>query len=238
MKEANDPMGRAIMEYLNTRKADTLRVLSSMFDEDEMPVEHLFRSLTEMSRLERLALQLSQGHILDVGAGAGCHSLALQASSQKVTAIDISPLSCRAMQMRGVKDVRCVDFFDATAISNKYDTILMLMNGTGIAGRLDRLPTLLQRLKDLLSDGGQVLIDSSDLCYIYEDEDGNLDLSDIKGYYGEVDYKMIYKDTIGETFNWLYVDFNTLESYAKSCGLNCKMIQEGDHYDYLARLTL
>ena len=227
-------MGRAIMEFAKTGKADTLRVLSSMFDEDEIDVPYLFRTASDMPETERTALSMAEGRVLDVGAGAGCHTLALQGSN-RVTAIDISPLSVEAMTMRGVKDARCIDVFD-TSLNEQFDTILLLMNGTGIAGKLERMPILLNRLKQLLSDDGQILMDSSDLCYIYEDEDGFIDLTGVEGYYGEVDYQMVYRDTEGERFDWLYIDYETLETIAAGCGLACEKITDGEHYDYLARL--
>ena len=234
MNRNNDPMGRAIMEYAQTGKADTLRVLSSMFDEDEIDVPYLFRTASDMPETERTALSMAEGRVLDVGAGAGCHSLALQERTN-VTAIDISPLSVEAMTMRGVKDARCTDVFD-TSLNEQFDTILLLMNGTGIAGKLERMPMLLNRLKQLLSDDGQILMDSSDLCYIYEDEDGFIDLTGVESYYGEVDYQMVYRDTEGERFDWLYIDYETLETIAAGCGLACEKIADGEHYDYLARL--
>lgn len=234
MNRNNDPMGRAIMEFAKTGKADTLRVLSSMFDEDEIDVPYLFRTVSDMPETERTALSMAKGRVLDVGAGAGCHSLALQERAS-VTAIDISPLSVEAMTMRGVKDARCIDVFD-TSLNEQFDTILLLMNGTGIAGKLERMPMLLNRLKQLLSDDGQILMDSSDLCYIYEDEDGFIDLTGVEGYYGEVDYQMVYRDTEGERFDWLYIDYETLETIAAGCGLACEKIADGEHYDYLARL--
>ena len=227
-------MGRAIMEFVKTGKAETLRVLSSMFDEDEIDVPYLFRTASDMPETERTALSMAEGRVLDVGAGAGCHTLALQGSN-RVTAIDISPLSVEAMTMRGVKDARCIDVFD-TSLNEQFDTILLLMNGTGIAGKLERMPILLNRLKQLLSDDGQILMDSSDLCYIYEDEDGFIDLTGVEGYYGEVDYQMVYRDTEGERFDWLYIDYETLETIAAGCGLACEKIADGEHYDYLARL--
>ena len=227
-------MGRAIMEFAKTGKADTLRVLSSMFDEDEIDVPYLFRTVSNMPETERTALSMAEGRVLDVGAGAGCHSLALQERAS-VTAIDISPLSVEAMTMRGVKDARCIDVFE-TSLNEQFDTILLLMNGTGIAGKLERMPILLNRLKQLLSDDGQILMDSSDLCYIYEDEDGFIDLTGVEGYYGEVDYQMVYRDTEGERFDWLYIDYETLETIAAGCGLACEKIADGEHYDYLARL--
>lgn len=236
LSKGKDPMGAAILDFLTTGKADTLRILSSMFEEDEMPVSHLFRSLREMPKLERKALDLSRGKILDVGAGAGCHALVLQKQKKDVTAIDISPLSCEAMIKRGISKVQCVNLFDER-IKGKFDTILLLMNGTGIAGKICNLPKLFKRLKELLASDGQILIDSSDLKYIYENEDGSFDIDLNGNYYGEVDYQMIYKDIEGEPFDWLYVDYPLLSAIAEANRLHAELIAEGEHYDYLARLT-
>lgn len=231
----NDPMGAAIRDYKNKGKASRLRVLSSMFDEDEMPVAHLFRTFNQMPRLEQKALSMAKGRVLDIGAGAGCHALALQERGLEVKAIDISLLSCEVMKERGVKDAECVNLFNPQ-LQGKYDTLLLLMNGTGIAGKLNRLPMLLNRLKELLAEGGQILIDSSDLKYIYENEDGSMDIDLNAPYYGEVDYQMQYKNVKGEPFDWLYTDPMLLASISKQCGLNCEIVEEGENYDFLARL--
>lgn len=230
-----DPMGAAILDFQKQGKAARLRVLSSMFEEDEMPVKHLFRSIPEMPVLEQKALQLAKGRVLDIGAGSGCHTLALQEKGLEVKAIDISPLSCKAMKLRGVKDAECINLFD-DHLGTDFDTILLLMNGTGIAGKIEHLPALFQRLKALLNPGGQILIDSSDLKYIYENEDGSFDINLNGAYYGEVDYQMIYKDVKGDHFDWLYVDFPLLKSIAETCGLHGELVAEGEHYDYLARI--
>lgn len=243
-----DPMGAAILDFQKQGKAARLRVLSSMFEEDEMPVTHLFRSIREMPVLEQKALQLAKGRVLDIGAGSGCHTLELQKKGLAVKAIDISPLSCEAMKLRGVKDAECINLFDPHLSSGNlseenqeqfeggFDTILLLMNGTGIAGKIEHLPALFQRLKALLNPGGQILIDSSDLKYIYENEDGSFDINLNGAYYGEVDYQMIYKDVKGNRFDWLYVDFPLLKSIAETCGLHGELVAEGEHYDYLARI--
>ena len=227
-------MGAAILDYQTKGKAGKLSILSSMFDEDEMPVKHLFRNLEEMPMLEQKALSLAKGKVLDVGAGAGCHALALQAQSIAVKAIDISPLSCEAMELRGVMDAECINLFDEH-LETGFDTILLLMNGTGIAGKIENLPALFNRLKALLNKDGQILIDSSDIKYIYENEDGSFDINLNAAYYGEVDYQMVYKDVKGDSFDWLYVDFPLLKSIAESCGLHGELIAEGEHYDYLER---
>ncbi len=231
-----DPMGAAILDYYTNGKANKLRVLSSMFEEDVMPIKHLFRTEKEMPPLEKKALSMAKGRVLDVGAGAGCHALTLQNKGFEVTAIDISPLSCQVMTQRGITHVSCINLFDRR-LHDKFDTILLLMNGTGIAEKLDKLLLLLNRLASLLNDNGQILIDSSDLKYIYTDDDGVAQI-DLNGpYYGEVDYQMIYQDIKGESFDWLYVDFNMLQMVCHSCQLDCQLIEKGSHYDYLARIT-
>ena len=233
----HDPMGAAIRDYHLRGKAARLRVMSSMFDEDEMPVDHLFRTFDNMPHLEQKALNMAYGKVLDIGAGAGCHALALQERGMDVKAIDISPLSCEVMKERGIKDVECVNLF-CKQLQGKYDTLLLLMNGTGIAGKLSQLPALLNRLKELLSEEGQILIDSSDLKYIYENEDGSMDIDLNAQYYGEVDYQMQYRDIKGEPFDWLYTDPMLLASVSKQGRLQCQIMEQGEHYDYLAKLTL
>ena len=230
----SDPMGAAIMDYHRNGSADVLRVFSSDFEEDEIPVADLFREYDRMPELERIALDIAEGEILDVGAGSGCHSLALKNMGKNVVAIDISPLSGQVMTERGI-DARQVNFYDPD-FSERYDTVLMLMNGTGIIGNLDNIGKFFARLKDLLKPDGCVLIDSSDLRYLFEEEDGSLmiDLSD--DYYGQLDYQMQYKDVVGEPFDWLYLDFNTLAYYAEENGFKAELVAEGEHYDYLARL--
>lgn len=202
-----------------------------------MPVDHLFRTFDNMPHLEQKALNMAYGKVLDIGAGAGCHALALQERGMDVKAIDISPLSCKVMKERGIKDVECVNLF-CKQLQGKYDTLLLLMNGTGIAGKLSQLPALLNRLKELLSEEGQILIDSSDLKYIYENEDGSMDIDLNAPYYGEVDYQMQYRDIKGEPFDWLYTDPMLLASVSKQCRLQCQIMEQGEHYDYLAKLTL
>ena len=227
-------MGRAIAEFWKTKTADRLRVFSPMFVEDEIPLTTLFRSYEDMPEIERKALDMAKGRILDVGAGAGCHSLVLQKRGLDVTAIDISPLSVETMKEREVKKVIEQNFF---TLEGQYDTILMLMNGIGIVGTLERMPEFFKQLDKILAPGGQVLCDSSDISYVFEDEEGMIDIPNEMNYYGEHSFRMQYKDTIGEPFNWLYIDADTLKQKADRCGYAVEVVAEGEHYDYLARIT-
>lgn len=230
-----DPMGAAIYDFHKNGNADVLRVFSSQFEEDEIPVADLFREYDDMPELERIALDEASGEILDVGAGSGCHSVALMKMGKSAVAIDISPLSVEVMKERGV-DALQVNLYDES-FDRKFDTVLMLMNGTGIIGNLDNMPVFFERMKHLLKPGGSILIDSSDLRYLFEEDDGSLMIDLADDYYGQLDYQMQYKDVHGEPFDWLYVDFDTLAFYAEESGFDAVLLAEGEHYDYLAKLT-
>lgn len=232
MKKNADPMGKAIADYWKNGTAGRLSVFSPMFEEDEIPVKTLFRDEDEMPEIEQKALGLVRGKTLDVGAGAGCHSLILQKRDIDVTAIDISPLSVETMRARGVKKAFEQDFY---AHDGRYDTILMLMNGIGIVGTLSRMPMFFHHLDKILAPGGQLLCDSSDISYVFENEDGIIELPDTD-YFGEINYQMRYQDIIGEPFSWLYVDAKTLRQVAEKHGYGVEIIAEGKHYDYLARI--
>lgn len=244
LHDGGDPMGAAIYDFHKNGRAGVLKVYSSEFDDDEIPVCDLFRSFEQMPELEKLALEMAEGEILDVGAGSGCHSLALMAMDKTVKAIDISPLSVSVMKERGV-DAAQVNFYDES-YAGPFDTVLMLMNGTGIIGNLDNIPAFFERLKALLNPGGCVLIDSSDLRYLFEEEDGSLMIDLADDYYGQLDYQMEYVGAVdkdlegikGEPFDWLYLDSDSLAYYAEECGFNAELVAEGEHYDYLAKLTL
>lgn len=237
-------MGRAILDYVRHHGVDEkLYVLSPMFDDDEMPLSTLFRTLDAMPMIERKALTMCEGSTLDVGAASGCHSLVLQERGIDVTAIDISPLSVEAMKERGVRNVYEQDFFSLgsqgvpSSLSKQYNTILMLMNGIGIVGTLERMPYFFKILDDILAPGGQVLCDSSDISYVFEDEEGFIEYPDDTEYYGELTFQMKYKDITSEPFSWLYIDADTLKTIAEQCGYKADIIAEGEHYDYLVRLT-
>ena len=232
-----DAMGNAIADYARTGKAAKLIMTSTMLDDDEMPVEVLFRTFDEMPAIEQEALRLAQGKILDVGAGSGCHALALQEMGKDVCAIDISLLSVDVMRERGVRNARAINLFDER-LCDRFDTIILLMNGAGMVQRLENMPDFFMRMRQLLAPGGKILMDSSDLMFLYENEDGSYDIDLNGNYYGQMDFAMQYKDIKGEPFDWIYIDFDTLSVHAKANGFTCRLVKEGEHYDYLAELQV
>lgn len=232
-----DLFGKAILDFQTNNSPEDLITETSISEAEEMSVSYLFRDYNIMPKMEQKALDLAKGRVLDAGCGAGSHSLYLQNKKQlDVLAIDISANAIEACKLRGLKNTAVKNIMDIG--NEKFDTILLLMNGAGMCGRLKKLPAFLEHLKSLLAEGGQILMDSSDIIYMFdEDDDGGRWIPTDVDYYGEVIFDITYKGIKEKPFNWMYVDYNTLHSTADSCGLQCELIQEGEHYDYLAMLT-
>jgi len=233
-----DLFGKAIFDFFTRNSPEDIITETSISEEDEMSVEYLFRTYNEMPKIEQKALQLAKGKVLDVGCGAGSHALSLQNERNlEVSAIDISEKAIETCLLRGIKNAKVENILDFEGA--KFDTILLLMNGTGIFGKLKNCNSYLTKLKSLLNPGGQILIDSSDIIYMFdEDEDGGKWIPSENDYYGELVFNISYKGEKEESFDWLYLDYNTLQNAAIANGLNCELILEGEHYDYLARLSI
>jgi len=236
-----DLFGKAILDFQTNNSPEDLITETTISEEDEMLVAYLFRDFSGMPKLEQQALLLSKGKVLDVGCGAGSHSLYLQKEKNlEVTAIDISEKAVKSCKLRGVLNAKVEDLL-CFETDEKFDTILLLMNGTGIFGKIEYVSKYLEKLKSLLAENGQILIDSSDIIYMF-DEDDSEDSGGGKwisgdAYYGELEFTISYKGEKEAPFPWLYMDYNTLQNAADANGLQCKLILEGEHYDYLARLT-
>ncbi|PVX46383.1 methyltransferase family protein [Flavobacterium sp. 103] len=233
-----DLFGKAILDYQTNNQPEDLITETSISEEDEMSVAYLFRNYDEMPSIEQKAMQLAKGKILDVGCGAGSHSLTLQNDRNlDVVSIDISENAIQTCKLRGLKNARVQDIM--TLENEKFDTILLLMNGTGIFGKLKETPVFLQKLKSLLNPSGQILIDSSDIIYMFdEDEDGGKWIPSENEYYGETIFNITYKGEKEVPLDWLFLDYNTLQNAAFANGLQCELVLEGEHYDYLARLSI
>jgi len=223
----NDPVGHAIFDFTQTKSDSTITIYSDLCDDDVIPVPYLFRSYELMPDIEKTALSLCSGKILDVGAGAGCHSVILQKKGFDVTSIDTSKGAVDAMNNVGLNALKTT-VFDLP--DTEFDTILILMNGIGLAENMDQLNPFLLRLKKLLSPQGKIYCDSTDLCYLYQEEDGSMLIDLNAKYYGEIKFNMKYKTTESGWFEWLFIDFENLSDHANEVGLKCTLIEENDNH--------
>ncbi|MDQ0065374.1 ubiquinone/menaquinone biosynthesis C-methylase UbiE [Chryseobacterium lathyri] len=230
-----DLMGKAVWDYFHNENPEDLQTETSISELDELPVEYLFRDFEEMNDIEQEALELAQGKILDIGAGAGSHALYLQNKRNlDVLALDISPKSIEVCKLRGIKKTMCENMLNFSGES--FDTVLLLMNGTGIFESLEKIDAYLQKLYALINDNGQILIDSTDILYMFDrDEDGGVYIP-AGGYYGELDYVVHYKGESEDPIKWLYLDFTTLKNAAENNGFKVEKVMQ-DEDSYLASLT-
>ena len=229
-----DLFGQAILDYQTQNAPEDLVTETNISEADAMSVAYLFRTYQEMPKIEKKALQLAKGKILDVGCGAGSQSLFLQQKGFEITAIDISPKAIQACQLRGVKDARIQHLLELE--NEQFDTILLLMNGTGIFATLAETSKYLQKLKSLLTPNGQIILDSSDIIYMFDQDEDGAYMVPATGYYGELTFNVSYKAQTEDAFPWLYLDYNTLQNAAHANGLQCELLLEGNHFDYLAKL--
>lgn len=226
-----DVFGKALMDYYKEQSMAPLILHNSYGEDEEMPVEVFFRTAEELPELEFIALSLCDGKVLDVGAGAGSHCLYLQDKGFDVTALEISPLACQVMKTRGVK--KCIQSDIYRYHQEKFDTLLFLMNGIGLTETLAGLKQLLQHCKKILRKGGQLIFDSSNIAYIYDDNP-----LPTEHYYGEVRFQYEYKNEKGNAFGWLYIDQDTLIKTAQQDGWVVQILFEDEHGQYLVRLSL
>jgi len=228
---ARDVYGEALFAYYQKQEEESpLYLHSSYGDTEEMPVEIFFREEEDFTELEFIALSLTDGQVLDVGAGVGCHSLYLQSKNVQVEALEISTTACHIMQQRGVKHIIQEDFFKLTG--RKYDTLLFLMNGIGIAGTVEGLKTLLTQAKTLLTEKGQLIFDSSNISYLYDE----YRIPRPEHYFGEISFQYEYQNQKGEPFKWLYIDQERLIQVARELNWVVQILFEDDNDQYLVRM--
>lgn len=228
-RESNDPLGTAVLDYLHQQVKGPLMIHTSYGPPEEMPIEVYFRDFDGMPDLEQIALDQCDVSVLDVGACAGAHARFLQGQGHKVAAIDSSMGCINALKEQGIKKVIHSDFYTLPKAS--YGTVLMLMNGLGLAGKLSNLIPMLNHIKTLLRPGGFVLADSSDISYLYEEVP-----RPVNQYFGEVSFQFAYNGVKGAWFDWLYVDMDTLHQHAAIAGWSVEVLYTSDDDAYLVRM--
>jgi SAM-dependent methyltransferase len=225
-----DVLGQALWDYYHNLKPGKLWIHNKYGQKEEMPVETYFRDEEHMPELELTALKQCKGKVLDIGAGAGSHALLLQ-QRLDVTSLEISTAAVELMKLRGVAKVINENIFEFS--QEKFDTLLLLMNGIGLTGTIPMLRQFLQHAKRLVKKNGQLIFDSSDVAYLFDEKP-----RDGEPYYGEISYQYEYKKQKTEWFKWLYIDEETLATIANEEGWNIEKLFVDEYDQYLVKLTV
>jgi SAM-dependent methyltransferase len=237
MKEKGiEPFGEALEDYYNGKKDVEITLIRDDGLEWNVPIAYFFRSLEDFSNLEKEAIQLCKGKVLDMGAGVGPHSLELQRLGLEVYAIDISSHACEIMKKRGVKNVQCIDFYNLTMDS--FDTILLLGRSIGFVENLKGIKKFLSYCKTRLNPDGILILDSIDFRLTQEQVHINyMERNRRLGrYFGEGCLQMKYKNNLGDKFQNIQIDPNTLKEITQELGLFCEILGEEDGM-FLAKIS-
>ena len=228
----------AAMRAYHRGQHDATIVVYDDYERDEAPLSYFFREPEQFPPLELTALEHCRGRVLDVGAGSGCHSLALQQRGLSVTAIEISSGLVDILRQRGVRDAREATWMDLNP-NEPFDTVFMMMNGLGLAETLAGLDRFFNQVRRLVRPDGQILADSTDVRVRMDPEagrTGTLRRPDGR-YIGELHFQLEFEGQKGPPFGQLYVDPETLHRKASAGGWGCEMLLEPDEYGhYLVRL--
>lgn len=229
-KATSDVYGLALYDYYRYGKADELKLHTSYGEIEVMPVDWFFRDEGDFPELERIALGMAQGATLDIGAGAGSHAVFLYDKGVAIHTLDTSDYCVKIMRERGLPNVLHQSVWQP--LPRRFDTLLLLMNGIGLVEDLSKLRSFFKIAHDRLNPGGRILLDSSDLSYLYDDQDVFA-----RPELGKIQYQYEYRGVKGAKFSWLYVDFRTLKQIAEEEGWNARLIFEDTYAQYLAYLS-
>jgi len=232
---AAEPLAVALEDH--ARSGRPRRVAATRADgvAFEIETEEYFTLEGALGELDSMALDACRGRVLDVGAGAGRHALALQDRGMEVVAIDVSPRCASLCRARGVVSSHA---FDVMALEGpepfgRFDTLHFGMQTIGVAGGVAPLATLLRRLKGCLAPGGQLLADSSALRQAWEDDE-----ADRSPERGEIVLSTRYRGWRGEPFPWLYLAEGDLRDVAYEAGFAMRTLGRVETGEYLACLQL
>lgn len=232
------PLGVALLDYHHGDAAAEIVVMSDLWEDEPTPVAAYYRPDEQaVPALERKALELCRGRVLDLGAGAGRHALELQRAGHEVVAVDPLPEAVEIMRDRGVGDARLGDL--SAVAGERFDTVLMLMHGVGVVGDLHGLGRLLEELPTLLNPGGRLVCDSADLAAVLGDESPEVleDLLSPDTYLGEVEFGLRYKSHEGPRYPWIFVDPQTLGIIAGAAGFDATIVAHGERGSFVSVLT-
>lgn len=236
--EHYNPHGISLLDFHNGDREAVISVIDDLGQRFEVPVRLFFRGWAELPALERAALDLCRGRVLEIGAGSGGQTLILQERGLSVCALDFLAECVEVMRRRGVREAVQADIHTFES-AERFDTLLSLMNGIAMVGGLDGLQPFLKSIRRLLKPGGQFLFDSTDLRLTSKPQLGALlKKREQQGrYFGEQDLQLEYKSRPGTPFTQLCVDAETMAAHAAQAGWSCEIITR-DECRYLARLTL
>jgi SAM-dependent methyltransferase len=234
LRPEDDALGRLMLDHLD---GDAAQPLLERDDGDVGPAlgpEWLFAERSQWPEAEQMAFEFVRGRVLDIGAGAGRHSLEAQRGGLDVVAIDISPGSVEVCRRRGVRDARLLPLEAIDAGLGMFDTALLLCGNFGLAGDPEGTKTLLRTLHEITSADGRIVLDTVDPYLENDDADlAYLERNRAAGRMpGQVRIRIRYREQATPWFDLLLVSQAELEELVAETGWRIAWAANGEPPDY------
>jgi SAM-dependent methyltransferase len=162
LTDAQDAFGHEIYDYFRGKGGYEIIERDDGFFSLSPGPRLYFWDYEEWPASEKEAMKHVQGRVLDIGCGAGRHSLYLQAQGFDVVGIDNSPLAIEVCKARGLRDARILPITQITHKVGIFDTILMLGNNFALIGNKERARWLLKRFHKMTSQTGRIVAQTRD----------------------------------------------------------------------------
>ena len=163
MKDTQDAFGHGLYDRLNGENPVEMVERDDGFIDSGF-YQMYFREYKDWSDHQKKAMRYVKGKVLDIGCGAGRHSLYLQVKGFDVLATDISPSAIKVCRIRGIKRTKVLPITQITSRLGTFDTILLLGGNFGLLGNFKRARYLLRRFKGVTSNKARIITESTDPC--------------------------------------------------------------------------
>lgn len=222
-----DPFGKGLMAYYRGDKP----VYRSRRDDDyvqEGTFEAYFSEYKDWAKCEKKALKYVRGKVLDIGCGAGRHSLWLQRKGFEVTAVDISRLAVEVAKLRGVKDCLMGSALKLSFTRRSFDTVLLLGINFGVAGGVEATKKMVRDFHDIANGNGRIIASCRDP---YETNNpAHLKYHELNRERGRsaghITFRVENKKEVGGWLNLLIVSLEEMAEICKLTGWKTKKLFE------------
>ncbi len=236
MKNHEDAFGHALLDYFLGEEAQIIIERDDGNLDVSGEPEIYFREFDQWEEYERIAMAHGSGRVLDIGGGAGRHSLYLQGKGHSVVALDNSPLAIEVMKRRGVREVVLMP---AAQISSKlgiFDTILMMGNNFGLVANKRRAKWLLRRFHSMTTNEAKII--ATTLNPLTTTDTRHLDYHERNRQKsrmtGQVRIRARYRNYIGNWFDYLFVTLDEMNSITDETGWYVSEVIESEGPVYVA----
>jgi 2-polyprenyl-3-methyl-5-hydroxy-6-metoxy-1,4-benzoquinol methylase len=237
LTDKQDAFGHLLIDYQNGEQSvEIVEREDGYIDISRLGPLTYFAEYTEWAEHQKLATEYATGRVLDIGCGAGRHSLYLQKQGHDVLGTDISPLAVQLCKQRGIKNVSLVPITQLNSKLGVFNTILMMGHNFGLVGSYKRAQWLLKRFASMTTEDGKIVAETMDpyqtenpahLAYHqYNRDRGRMS--------GQLRLRIRYKQYATPWFDYLFVSKSELEDILVGTGWTIERYIDPDKPTYVA----